>query len=203
MQDGTKIKSARGRPRAFDKKQALQAATHLFQEHGYSGVSLDELAREMGIKRSSLNNTFGSKSALYLQTLALYEETLAAQLAPHIFGAANLKDALRNYFSHLLDIYCQDNGQGCFFTTSLPCVVRTDQAFKDIFIKNQNEIESMFLARLAKEEGSERDKQVTAQLLAGLQHTLSLRARSGAAKESLIDFSQAALERILGSVSYQ
>lgn len=197
MQDRTKIKSTRGRPRAFDKEQALQAATRLFQEQGYSGTSLDELANVMGIKRSSLNNTFGSKSELYQQTLAFYEQRMGAQLEQSLFDGNRLQTSLRNYFAKLLEIYCQDEGQGCFFSTSLPCIVRSEQAFKDVFLENQNKLESMFLARLAQEGGGDKTDPVTAQLLVGLQHTLSLRARAGIPEAMLLELSQAALARIL------
>ncbi|MCH1924221.1 TetR/AcrR family transcriptional regulator [Shewanella sp. C32] len=199
MQDGTKIKSGRGRPRAFDREQALLAAMRLFQTQGYSGTSLDDLANAMGIKRSSLNNTFGNKLALYQHTLALYEQRMGEQLTQRLFGGAELAESLNDYFSALIAIYCQEGGQGCFFTTTLPCVLRTEQTLQETFMANHTALESMFLARLQQAGHQDEQAEISAQLLLALQHTLSLRARAGVSQAALLKLSCAAIARILAA----
>lgn len=75
-----------GRPRAFDRDAAVTTATHLFWEHGYEGVSLDQLRRTMGgISSASFYAAFGSKEALYREALSTY-------LATH----GRVTDALRD-----------------------------------------------------------------------------------------------------------
>jgi len=65
-----------GRPRNFDRDAALEQAMCLFWKHGYEGVSLDLLRQEMGkISSASFYAAFGSKEALYRETLALYLQT--------------------------------------------------------------------------------------------------------------------------------
>ncbi len=62
-----------GRPRGFDRDAALDSAMHLFWEHGYEGASLLTLRHAMGdISSASFYAAFGSKEALYRQTLARY-----------------------------------------------------------------------------------------------------------------------------------
>jgi AcrR family transcriptional regulator len=62
-----------GRPRGFDRAAALDSAMHLFWEHGYEGASLLTLRQAMGdISSASFYAAFGSKEALYRETLARY-----------------------------------------------------------------------------------------------------------------------------------
>lgn len=62
----------RGRPRAFDREEALQTAQALFHVHGYEGVGVAALAEAMGVNPPSLYAAFGSKAALYEEVLARY-----------------------------------------------------------------------------------------------------------------------------------
>ncbi|WP_242141216.1 TetR/AcrR family transcriptional regulator [Sphingomonas sp. TREG-RG-20F-R18-01] len=68
-----------GRPRAFDRDEAVLHAMHLFWEHGFEGVSLERLRRTMGgISSASFYAAFGSKEALYRETLNRYLTTHGA-----------------------------------------------------------------------------------------------------------------------------
>lgn len=65
-----------GRPRSFDRDAAVTSATHLFWQHGYEGVSLDQLRTTMGgISSASFYAAFGSKEALYREALSVYLAT--------------------------------------------------------------------------------------------------------------------------------
>ncbi len=63
---------ARGRPRAFDREEALKTAMLLFWRHGYDGVPVAQLATAMGIAPASLYVAFGSKEALYREAVKKY-----------------------------------------------------------------------------------------------------------------------------------
>ena len=66
-------KRSAGRPRTFDREQALGIALDLFWRHGYDGTSIPQLTTAMGISPPSLYAAFGSKDALYRETIKLYQ----------------------------------------------------------------------------------------------------------------------------------
>src|SRR5258708_32597341 len=69
----------RGRPRTFDRAEALQAALGVFRERGYEGAALAELQEAMGgISPPSLYAAFGCKEGLFREAMAMYRESLAS-----------------------------------------------------------------------------------------------------------------------------
>ena len=66
-----------GRPRQFDRDEALRKAMSLFWEYGYESTSLAQLKQAMGgISAASLYAAFGSKEALYKEAIELYLSTV-------------------------------------------------------------------------------------------------------------------------------
>lgn len=66
----------RGRPRDFDRDQALRQAMEVFWLHGFQGSSIAALTQAMGVKSTpSLYMAFGSKEQLFLEALDLYLRT--------------------------------------------------------------------------------------------------------------------------------
>lgn len=61
-----------GRPRQFDRDTALAKAMHLFWQNGFDATSLSQLKAELGISAPSFYAAFGSKEALFQETVALY-----------------------------------------------------------------------------------------------------------------------------------
>jgi AcrR family transcriptional regulator len=82
----------RGRPRSFDRIQALAKAMELFWEKGYEGASMAELTSVMGIGSPSLYAAFGSKEGLFREAVELYSATDGAPIwasalaAPTAYG---------------------------------------------------------------------------------------------------------------------
>ena len=64
----------RGRPRAFDEDQVLDALVELFWEQGFEAASMTEIVDAAGLNKSSLYNAFGSKDELFFLVLDRYLE---------------------------------------------------------------------------------------------------------------------------------
>ena len=63
---------AKGRPREFDIKSALDTALLLFWRHGYEGVSISTLSKALKISIPSLYAAFGNKEGIFLKAVEHY-----------------------------------------------------------------------------------------------------------------------------------
>ena len=88
-------KARRGRPRSFDLDEAAAKAGPLFWEHGYEGVSVDELTAAMGITTQSFYAAFKSKEQLYQRAIGWYEREVVQPLRASAAGERDVVRALR------------------------------------------------------------------------------------------------------------
>ena len=85
---------SRGRPRAFDETQVLDAALDLFWRVGYADASVPDISAVTGLSTSSLYNVYGSKLGLFEAALDRYLEKVidGYMVGPLARGAAGLAD---------------------------------------------------------------------------------------------------------------
>ncbi len=91
----------RGRPRAFDRDAALDAAMQVFWERGFEGASISELTEAMGVNPPSLYAAFGDKETLFLATIERYAATRSDQMCPDF---ATAREAVESYLRFKVDI---------------------------------------------------------------------------------------------------
>lgn len=109
---------ARGRPRAFDRQAALAQATHIFWLKGYEATSIADLTEAMGIGSPSLYAAFGSKEALYAETLRHYCDSYEALAWGKFFAATTAREAVNAWLLDSAAILT-----GCVTDTPLGCMV--------------------------------------------------------------------------------
>lgn len=94
----------KGRPRAFDRAQALRSALKIFWKQGYEPVSVAELCKAMEINPPSLYATFGNKAALFLEALRHYEHTYWDAPVRRFLDEPDVYKAVANFFSESAQI---------------------------------------------------------------------------------------------------
>ncbi|MGN8251962.1 TetR/AcrR family transcriptional regulator [Pseudomonas sp. SMV7] len=109
--------SGRGRPREFDRHQALVQAMLLFWDKGYDGTSLNELMTAMKIKSPSLYAAFGSKEDLFLEALELYWSTVGEEIWSELYKHERAQDSIQAVLLATARILTrEDRPHGCFVT---------------------------------------------------------------------------------------
>ncbi|MBA4223048.1 MAG: TetR family transcriptional regulator [Methylobacterium sp.] len=181
----------RGRPRAFDRAQALQKAMLLFWEKGFQGASMSELTAAMGINAPSLYACFGSKEALYREALALYEAGDGAELAAAIAAAPTAREAIEIYLMRSAALFSRpDKPAGCMVVLSVIHATGTSdeagRALRDARGEMQGVMEARLRSDIARGELPPRcDPPAIAAFYATVQQGMSIRARDGANRTEL------------------
>ncbi|GGD21924.1 TetR family transcriptional regulator [Aureimonas glaciei] len=111
----------RGRPRAFDRDEALAKAVRLFWARGFEATSIADLTSELGIGSPSLYAAFGSKEALYVEALERYVRDNEAYVWKEFRSAPTAREAVRALLSNsaaALTGCVADMPRGCMVTLS-------------------------------------------------------------------------------------
>lgn len=73
-----------------NKEKIFQVSIDLFSKYGYDGVSVRQIAREVGIKESSIYNHYSSKQAILNRILEYYVEEMTSDEIPLDQASLNL-----------------------------------------------------------------------------------------------------------------
>jgi AcrR family transcriptional regulator len=192
-------KPQRGRPRAFDMDQALEAALDLFWRKGYEGTSISDLTEAMGINPPSLYAAFGGKEALFRQALDRYEAAHAdvwheALDAPTAYEA--VKKLLESTADSLGD---RQNPKGCLLVQAALAGGDECDPVRRELAERRNKSVAMIRERLqrAKREGDlpkDADPASLARFVATVIHGMAVQAVSGVSRAELRRVAATALQ---------
>lgn len=117
-----------GRPRSFDKDEALDRAIETFWAQGYQATSVQDLVTSMGIKRQSMYDTFGDKHALFIAALQHYCQKVIGTNLAALEGPGSPLENLRGFFQQKVeDLIDAGRLRGCLVTNSA-----TERALFDV-----------------------------------------------------------------------
>jgi len=103
------------RPREFDESNALEQAMQVFWSQGFEATSMTDLTEAMGLSKSSLYDTFGSKHELFLATIDHYKDNVTAQVRSAAELDAPARHVIASMFGRAVDRMTDGSGQrGCF-----------------------------------------------------------------------------------------
>jgi TetR/AcrR family transcriptional regulator, transcriptional repressor for nem operon len=191
-----------GRPRAFDKDQALERALLLFWSRGYGATSVQDLVDALALERGSLYGAFGDKRQFYLAAVQLYWDVYERELVASL-EAGPVLPALREVLANPAREPDHDSDlgvpQGCMIGNATAELVPQDAEAREIVARSHARFtrivaDALRRAQAAGEVTRAATPEAQAQLLLFTVQGLSLVSRAGldratalAAADALID----------------
>lgn len=109
-----------GRPREFDRAEALSRAMEAFWSKGYEQTQIDDLVEAMSIGRGSMYAAFGDKRSLYLEALDAFIERVSRAMRDRLLsGPGTPLQQLRAFIESWPALGADASSRGCFLTNSL------------------------------------------------------------------------------------
>lgn len=181
-----------GRPKQFDRENALDKALVLFWRHGYEATSMSDLVAATGAKAPTLYTEFGNKEGLFRAAAERYSALFAER------GKKLLADAARPVAGVLWD-YLRDAAamftdaalpSGCFLICTSAALSSSSNDVALMLRARHHRQEDMLLAFLRQRQAAgelprELDAAGLAKNLVCALHGMSVQAREGASREDL------------------
>lgn len=189
----------RGRPRGFDRDEALERALWLFWSKTYEGTSLADLTEAMGINAPSLYAAFGSKEALFREAVAHYAKRQGAEIWRALREAPTLRAGIEGFLLTTARAYSTPGDPpGCLIVLGTQhAEEETDAAHRELRTRRRANLDEL-KARLARgvtegELPADFDVAGAAAFLLSVQTGMSVLARDGADRATLEAVARAAL----------
>ncbi len=175
-----------GRPKKFDRDDALAAAVNIFWAKGYDGASMKDLTQGMGINGPSLYAEFGDKHGLYLGAIDQYANNDACAPLVALESEENIAIAVESFFLAAIEYSTHHEGgaKGCFLASCVATSAGEVDGAQEL-LKEAIETTDIRIAARFELEKSKRTlpldfpSEERAQLLFDLRQGLVFRARAG------------------------
>lgn len=198
--------SRTGRPREFDRQEALQQAMELFWAQGYEGTTLADLQRAMGgITAPSFYAAFGSKEALFRETVDLFKHTEGAPIAEALANAPTTRAAMEGMLRAAAESVCgEEKPSGCLMVLGAMNCMPANKGIED-FMREQRALREKFIRQRLRRGVAEGELSATADINAlvifytSIVDGMAIRARDGASRKSLgaiVDCAMAAWDKL-------
>lgn len=178
-----------GRPREFDRDEALDRAVQVFWTRGFERTSVDDLTESMGIQRGSLYAAFGGKHQLFLEALDRYEEQFYRSTLR--FLEEGTPEGIRRVFEQVVsECACGSGAKGCFITNTAVALAEDDPETARRVRSNLLRLERAFesaLSRIGSAGAQGREPRAIARFLTGSLQGLRVLSRCGVPLEVLHD----------------
>lgn len=197
----------RGRPRAFDRGEALGRAMTVFWARGYEGTSVGDLAEAMGINKPSLYAAFGCKEALFREAVALYDAVEGEPVQRALDREPTARAAIEAVLRHNARAYAgPDKPRGCMIVLSSLLGTPGNEAVRRFLVAAREAGEAVLRGRVERgvaegDVAAGTDARTVAAFYTTVLQGLSVRARDGspaAALDAVVDGAMAAWDALAG-----
>ena len=200
--------SRTGRPREFDRDEALQRAMELFWSLGYEGTTLADLQKAMGgITAPSFYSAFGSKEALFREAVELYKKTQGAPVGEALAEGATARTSIEGMLRAAVESVCgQGKPRGCLMVLGAMNCMPANKGVED-FMRDQRALRGRFIRQRLQRGVAEGDVPSGTDLHAlvsfytSIVDGMAIRAKDGASRKSLdaiVDCAMAAWDPLAG-----
>lgn len=175
----------KGRPRGFDRDQALTQALDVFWRRGYELASVAELCTAMGINPPSLYAAFGNKAKLFLEAVDFYEHQYWHSTWQALEAERDVHSAIANFFDASARILLSPQAPcGCLVATAAVSVSEDSIEVRGAIEALRQEGKELFVKRLKRAiSDGQLPARTEVKSLAGALNTMlegmSIQARDG------------------------
>jgi AcrR family transcriptional regulator len=187
----------RGRPRSFDRDQALDKAMDVFWSKGFEAASLADLTNAMGINPPSLYAAFGDKEGLFIEAVKRYYQNVTDQCSQ--CPAATAREAMEGFLTEIAKVFTDtSHPRGCLGVMAMTTALAGSPKMQAFLVEKRNNAKAMLRARIQKgvddgELPGDTDTAALANFFSAVINGMALQARDGASRKSLIAMAETAM----------
>jgi AcrR family transcriptional regulator len=199
----------RGRPRRFDRQEALRRAMEVFWAKGFDNASLADLTSAMGLNSPSLYAAFRNKEELFKEAINLYAESAGDGIWNQVPLAPTARDAIEGLLRRTAEAFTRGSEpRGCLIVLAAPQNEGAHPAICDELKSRRMETIAILQERLERavadgELPLATNSSAIANYVVTLQHGMSIQARDGASRETLLAIADCAMAGWHGLVTQQ
>ena len=182
----------RGRPRGFDRDQALESAIRLFWTRGYEATSISDLTQAMDITPPSLYAAFGDKKRLFLEAVDRYEQEIGCFARRALTSEPTAELAIRRLLLDAAKSFTDPkNPKGCLIALGATnCAIESTDIFEAL-AERRRTAEKAVRARIATgqkagELADDADVDALTGIVTATRYGLAIKARDGVPRARLM-----------------
>jgi AcrR family transcriptional regulator len=181
-----------GRPREFDRDEALAKARDAFWARGYEGTSMADLVSTLGLASARIYAAFGSKEDLFREAVGLYDAGEGGFATRALAEEPTAKGAIERILREAIETYTRkDRPKGCMVVSAATNCASENEGVREWLAEYRRRRTTSLVERLANavtdgELAPGTDARMLGNYFATVLHGLSVQARDGVPKKQLL-----------------
>lgn len=197
-----------GRPRSFDRDDALKKAMYVFWEKGYEGTTMADLIQSIGMKAPSIYAAFGNKDTIFREAVQAYLPiVLKGQLAA-LNRSAAIDEAVQTSLQECVSLFsAQDNPHTCLIMTAAINVAPEHAEHVASLKALREEYKAVWQKRFEKAKSDQQllgevNASELAEYFTTLIQGMALKAKDGASEDVLSGVAKLGLQTLLPLIKH-